>query len=49
MYLNTHIKGTFILNSQMWQWSVEIRIVPGIDIVYLRIHPKLFFIINHKE
>jgi len=27
----------------------EIRIVLGIDIMYLRIHPKLIFIINHEE
>jgi len=27
----------------------ESRTVPGIDIMYLRIHPKLIFIINHEE
>ena len=35
MYLNTHIKGTFLINSQMWQLLKGIRIVPGIDIMYL--------------
>jgi len=27
----------------------KIRVIPGIDTMYLRIHPKLIFIINHKE
>jgi len=28
---------------------MEIKIIPCIDTMYLRIHPKLIFIINHKE
>jgi hypothetical protein len=28
---------------------MEIRIIPCIDIMYLRIHPKSIFIINNKE
>jgi hypothetical protein len=44
------IKGkVFLINSQMWHWLIEIRIVPGIDIMYLRIHPKLSCIIYHEE
>ena len=48
IYLNTHIKGTFLVNSQMWQWLIEIRIVPGIDITYLKIHPKLIVVISNE-
>jgi len=33
----------------MQQWVIEIRIVRGIDIRYLSIHPKLIFIINREE
>jgi len=28
---------------------MEIRIIPCIDIMYLRIYPKSIFIINNKE
>jgi len=28
---------------------IKIRVILGIDAMYLRIHPKLIFIINHKE
>ena len=44
---NTHIKQAFLINSQMWQWLIEVRIVPGIG-MYPRIHVKLIFI-NHKS
>jgi len=33
----------------MRQRLMEIIIFPCIDIMYFRIHPKMVFIINHKE
>jgi len=34
----------------MQQWMTEKkRISPGIDIMYLKIHHKLIFIVNHED
>jgi hypothetical protein len=48
-FIPTHIKGTFLINIQMWQWLIVIRIIPDIHVMYLWIHLKLIFIIDHEK
>jgi hypothetical protein len=33
----------------MWQELKEVKHIPSGDTIYLRIHPKLVFISNHKK
>jgi hypothetical protein len=39
---------TLTLTSQMRLWTLQVKIIPSINIMYVRIYSKMLSIINHK-
>ena len=46
---NPNVICSLLINRQIRYWQMEIRIIPSIDVVYLRVHPKINPIIDQKQ